>query len=132
MQYKLTSQKQETIRQIQELRHKLAPNKEPEVGEPVPMEIGAITGEERNTDNAGQVSHSTKRPDNLFFMDPDHEEMRISEEPEVQNYWEARLTMESLSTLKTGRADHSQVICYHCNYQGHIKAKCPDRRNSNR
>ena len=78
------------------------------------------------------MSHSTERPDHLFFTDPDHKEVRISEEPEVQNYWEARLTTESLSTLKTGRADHFQVICYHCSYWGHIKANCPDRRNLNR
>ena len=47
------------------------------------MEIDAIIGEKRNTDNGGHVSHSTKRPDDLFFTDPDHEEARISEEPKV-------------------------------------------------
>ena len=98
----------------------------------MPMEIDAIIGDKRNTDNGGHVSHSTKRPDNLFFTDPDYKEVRISEEPEVQDYWEAGHTTESLSTLKTGRADHSQIICYYCNYRGHIKANCPDRRYSNK
>ena len=98
----------------------------------MPMEIGAIIGEERNTDDGGHISYSTKRPDDLFFTDPDHEEVRISEEPEVQNYWEAGLTTESLSALKTGRADYLKIVCYHCNYTGHMMANCPDRRQSNK
>ena len=98
----------------------------------MPMEIDAIIGEERNTDDGGHISYSTKRPDDLFFMDPDHKEVRISEEPEVQDYWEAGLTTELLSALKTGRADHSQIVCYHRNYRGHIKANCLDRRYSNK
>ena len=67
----------------------------------MPMEIDTIIGEEINTDNGGHISHLTKRSDDLFFTDPDHEEVRISEEPEVQDYWEAGLTTESLSALKT-------------------------------
>ena len=72
------------------------------------MEIGAITGEDGRRDDGSQASQSTETPEELFFTDPDHEEMRISEEPEVQNYWEAGLTTESLSTLKTGKVEHSQ------------------------
>ena len=88
--------------------------------------------EEDRREESEQASQSTKTPEELFFMDPDHEEMRICKEPEVQNYWEAGLTTESLSALKTGKVDHSRVICYHSSYGGHIKANCPDRRNSNR
>ena len=95
------------------------------------MEIDAITGYKRNQDDGGHVNHLTRRPDNLFFMDPDHEEVRISEGLEVQDYWEAGLTMESLNTLKTGKADHLQIVCYHCGYRGQMKANCLDRRWSN-
>ena len=75
-----------------------------------------------------ESNHRTQ--EELFFEDPDHEMMRIMEEPEVQNYWEAGLTTESMSALKTGKVDHSQVICYHCSCKGHIKGNCPDRRTS--
>ena len=70
------------------------------------MEIGAIAGKEGSRDDGSQASQSTKTPEELFFTDPDHEKMRISEEPEVQNYGEARLTMESLIILKTGKVEH--------------------------
>ena len=95
------------------------------------MEIDVITGYKRNQNDGSQESHLIREPDNLFFMDPDHKEVRISEAPEVQDYWEAGLMMESLNALKTGRADHSQIMCYHCSYRGHMKANCPDRRRSN-
>ena len=107
VQYGLTGRKQEMIRRIQELQQQLAPAKEHDANEPVPMEIGTITGEDGRRDDGSQASQSTKTPKELFFMDPDHEEMRISEEPEVQNYWEAGLTTESLSALKTVKVDHS-------------------------
>ena len=93
------------------------------------MEIGTITEEEGRQDNDSQTTETLEE---LFFEDPDHEMMRITEEPEVQNYWEAGLMTESLSTLKTGKVDHSQVICYHCSCKGHIKANCPDRKTSSR
>ena len=79
----------------------------------MPMEVDTIIGEERNTDNRGHVSHSTERLDDLFFTDPDHEEVRSSEEAEVQNYWEAGLTTESLSALKMGKVEHSRHKIIH-------------------
>ena len=83
VQYRLIGRKQETIQQIQELRQQLALAEKLDADKPVSMEIGAITGEEGSIDNGGQVSHSTKTPDYLFFTDPYHEEIRISEEPKV-------------------------------------------------
>ena len=93
----------------------MAPSKDPKASKPVPMEIDAITEYKQNQDHGGHKSHLTRRPDNLFFMDPDDKEVRVSEGPEVQDYWEAGLTVKSLSTLKIGRADHLQIVCYHCN-----------------
>ena len=96
------------------------------------MELGAISIEGDRRDESEQANHPTGTSEELFFMDPAHEEIRICEEPKVQDYWEAGLTTESLSALQTGKADHSQVICYHCSGKGHIKANCPDRKTSNR
>ena len=54
------------------------------------MEIVAITEYKRNQDDGGHVSHLTRRPDNLFFMDPDHEEVRISEGLEADTIRECK------------------------------------------
>ena len=58
-------------------------------------------------------------------MELDHEEVRMNEDPEEQEYFESGLTTETISTLKTGNKDHSQKSCYHCSRKGHIKANCP-------
>ena len=131
MQHEITDQKQERIHQIQELQQQLAPSRDCKANRPVPMEIDAITRYERNRDDEGCKSHLTKNPAELFFMDPDHKEVRINEGPDVQDYWEAGLMTESLNALKTGRVDHLQIVCYHCGYRGHMKANCPDRRKLN-
>ena len=64
----------------------------------------------------------------MFFMEPDHDEVRTNKDPEAHNYWEAGLTTDTISALKTGNVDHSQKSCYHCSCKGHIKANCPERR----
>ena len=66
--------------------------------------------------------------DSLFFMEPDHEEFRETEDQETQEYWEAGITKECLNALRSGGVDHSQKQCYHCSHKGHIKANCPERR----
>ena len=64
-------------------------------------------------------------------MEPDHEEVRMNEDPDAQEYWEAGLAKESLNALKTGKVDHLQKSCYHCSYKGHIKANFSNRRKPN-
>ena len=68
--------------------------------------------------------------DSLFFMEPNHEGIRDMEDQEVRDYWEAGITSECLSALKSGDIDHSWVLCYHCSRRGHIKANCPARKSA--
>ena len=66
----------------------------------------------------------------VFFMEPDHEEVRTNEDLNTQEYWEAGITTESLSALKAGNVDHSQKLCYHCSQKGYIKGNYPEQRKS--
>ena len=70
------------------------------------MEIGTISGEEGSRDDGSQAIQSTETPEELFFMDPDHEKMRINQESKVQNFGEAGLMTESLNALNTGEVEH--------------------------
>ena len=92
------------------------------------MELDAMQ-RARDDDEEYYSDGSDKEADKaLFFMEPDHNEIRSKEDPETQDYWEAGITTDTISTLKTGNMDHSQKTCYHCNRKGHIKANCPDRK----
>ena len=66
--------------------------------------------------------------DALFFMEPNHDKIRAREDLEMQEYWEAGITAETINVLKQGNMDHAQKTCYHCNRKGHIKANCPARK----
>ena len=88
------------------------------------MEIDTMTGQEDDREDRYSERSHVKEDCNLFFMEPDHEEVRVREDPDTQGYWEAGLTTESLNALKTGNIDHSQRSCYHCGRKGHIKANC--------
>ena len=82
--------------------------------------------EEEEWDEGGnsEISYS------LFFMEPNNEEIRDMEDQEVRDYWEAGVTSECLSALKSGDIDHSWVQCYHCNLRGHIKANYSGRKSA--
>ena len=128
LQHEDTDQRRKTMRQIQELQSQLAPSADNKVSEPVAMDIDAIVRDEENEEEEDSEESATKEPEDLFFMEPDHKEVRTNEDPDTQDYWEAGLTTESLSTLKTGNVDNSQKLCYHFGCKGHIKANCPERR----
>ena len=98
------------------------------MSEPVATDVDTIIGYEGNRDDEDSEGSLIEEDDNLFFMEPDHEEVRAREDPDTQGYWEAGLTTESLNALKTGNIDHSQRSCYHCGRKGHIKANCYERR----
>ena len=97
MQYGLTGRRQERMKQIRELHQQLEPAGEDDTNNPLAMELDTIAIEEDRKDE--QANHPTRTSEELFFTDPAHEEIRICEEPEVQDYWEASLTTESLSAL---------------------------------
>ena len=106
----------------------MAPIATASTSDPVPMELDAIL-RAREEDEEEYSEDSTKEEaEALFFMEPDHKEVRTNKDPEVQDYWEAGLTTDTISALKTGNIDHSQKSCYYCSRKGHIKANCPERR----
>ena len=100
------------------------------MGELVAIEVDTIVEYEGDKEEEYSKESTTEEPESLFFMELDHEEVRTNEDPNVQEYWEAGITTESLSTLKAGNVDHSQKSCYHCSRKGHIKVNCPKRRKS--
>ena len=96
------------------------------------MELDAILrAREEDEENYSEDSvDEVKENEALFIMEPNHDEIRTNEDPESQDYWEAGLTTDTISALKTGNIDHSQKSCYHCSRKGHIKANCPERKKS--
>ena len=62
------------------------------------------------------------------MREPDHKVVRMKEDPDTQDYWEAGRMTESIGALKTGNVDHPQKSCYHLSRKGHIKATGPERR----
>ena len=57
--------------------------------EPTAMEIDALTGYEENRKDKDSEGSLIEEDDSLFFMEPDHEEVRAREDPDTQGYWEA-------------------------------------------
>ena len=106
----------------------MAPIATTSTSDPVPMEIDAILRAEEGDEEEYSEDSATEEPEALFFMEPDHEEVRTNKDPEAQEYWESGLMTENLNALKTGKVDHSQKSCYHCGRKGHIKANFPKRR----
>ena len=90
------------------------------------MEVATIMENKGNKEEENSKGSVTNKPESLFFREPDHKIVRMNEDPDAQDYWEARLTTESLSALKTGNVDHSQKSCYHHSGEGPIKANCPE------
>ena len=72
---------------------------------------------------------ATNKPEILALREPDHEVVRMKEDPDTQDYWETGRTTESASAPKTGNVDHPHKLCYHLSRKGHIKATGPKRRN---
>ena len=60
----------------------------------------------------------------VCFMEPDHKEVKMSEDSDVQEYWEAGITSKSLSMQKAGNIDCSQKTGHHYPWTGQIKTKC--------
>ena len=94
------------------------------------MELDAILrardkDEEDYSEDSAEEAEENKAQ---FFMETNHDEIRTNEDPESQDYWEAGITTDTISALKTGNIDHSQKSCYHCSRKGHIKANCLERK----
>ena len=120
--------RRKTIKQIQELQRRLAPISAASTSNPVPMDLDAILGARGEDEEEYSEESAEEEVEALFFLEPDHDKVRTNEDPEAHDYWEAGLTTDTISTLKTGNVDCSQKTCYHCNRKGHIKGNYPERR----
>ena len=106
----------------------MAPIATASTSDPVPMELDAILRAREEGEEEYSKDSAKEEAEALFFMEPDHNKVRTKKDPEAHDYWEAGLTTDTISALKTGNVDHSQKSCYHCSRKGHIKANCPERR----
>ena len=85
----------------------MAPIATASMSDPVPMELDAILRAGEEDEEKYNGDSAAEEPEALFFMEPDHKEVRTNKDPEAQDYWEAGLTTDTISTLKTGNIDHS-------------------------
>ena len=106
----------------------MAPIATPSTSNPVPMELEAILRAREEDEEEYSEESAKEEAEALFFMEPDQEEVKTNEDPKAHDYWEAGLTTDTISALKTGNVDHSQKSCFHCSHKGTIKANCPERR----
>ena len=70
------------------------------------MEVNTIMENKGNKEEEDGEGSATNKPESLSFREPDHEVVRMKEDPDTQDYWETGRTTEPISTLKTGNADH--------------------------
>ena len=118
-----------TLKKIQELQKQLAPSQMISKNkDSIDIEVNTMLQREEEEDKETDKEGSSETSNSLFFMEPDHEEFRETEDQETQEYWEAGITEECLNALRSGGVDHSQKQCYHCSRKGYIKANCPKRR----
>ena len=106
----------------------MAPIVTASTSDPVPMELDAFLRAREEDKKEYSEQSAKEEAEALFFMEPDNHEVRTKEDPEAHDYWDAGLTTDTISALKTGNVDQSQKSCYHCSCKGHIKANCPERR----
>ena len=118
-----------TNRQVAELQKQYEPCTTSSANKETPMELDAMQRAEEEEEEENDNDDSEKEADEaLFFMEPEHDKMRVREDLETQEYWEAGISADTINVLKQGNMDHSQKTCYHCNRKGHIKANCPARK----
>ena len=127
MQYGLDKGNQPARRRIWTLYHPADLTEEEDTEDIVIMELGAITAEKDWNEDYRADDQLHETPGELFFANPDYENVSLCEEPEAQDYWESGLTVESLEALRLGSWYHSHSMCYNCKNKGHIKANCLDR-----
>ena len=99
--------KRKTLKKITELQKQLTPSQMTSKSEDsIDMEVDTMLQREEEEDEETDKEGSSKTSDSLFFMEPDHEEFRETEDQETQEYWEAGITEECLNALRTGGEDH--------------------------
>ena len=102
--------KRKTLKRIQELQRQLAPSQATSKNEDsAAIEVDRMLQEEEE-DKERDETHNPKISNSLFFMEPDHEGITDMEDQKVRDYWEAGVTSECLSALKSRHIDHSWVL----------------------
>ena len=87
---------------------------------PVAMEVDAMLESGEDKEKGDSKKSAPEEHKTLFFMEPDHKEVRTNEDRRAREYREAGVTSECLSALKVEDIDHSQTQCYQCKCFSHF------------
>ena len=69
--------------QIQDLQRQLAPSADKKASGPMAMDLDAIVRDEESEEEEDGEDSAPKEPDNLFFIELDHEEVRTNEDSDA-------------------------------------------------
>ena len=94
------------MQQMHESQQQLAPSTNSKASKPVAMEVDAIRECKGNREKEDGKGSATNEPKSLSSREPDHEVVRVKEDPDMQGYWEVRCMTESIGALRTGNVDH--------------------------
>ena len=86
--------------QVTEVLKKYGPITTNSAEEETPMELDAIQRYEEESGEEYEEGSEEEVDEVLFFMAPNHDKIRSREDIEAQDYWEAGITAEAISTLK--------------------------------
>ena len=114
-----------TNKKIAEALKRFRPRVTDGLDKETPMDLDAILRADDEEQEEYYDESKEKAEKALFFMEPNHDQIRAREDSDTQEYWEAGITIKA---LKQGNMDHSQKTCYHYNRKGHIKANCLARK----
>ena len=73
------------LRQTQELLQQLAPSTENKLSELVAMKVDAIRECKGNEEKEDGQGSTTNKPESLAMREPDHEVVRMKEDPDTQD-----------------------------------------------
>ena len=80
--------RRKTSKQLLELQRRLAPLATASTSDQVPMELDAIlrAREEDEEEYSKESAKEAEETEALFFMEPNHDEIRTNEDPEAHDY----------------------------------------------
>ena len=78
------------------------------MSKPAAVQVNTIMEHEEDKEEEDSKENAMEELKSVCFMEPDHEEVRTSEDSDIQEYWETGITSKSLSMQKAGNLDHSQ------------------------
>ena len=96
----MNKENQKAWRRIWTLYHPSDLIEEEDTEDNVIMSMGAITAEGGREEDYRSDDQSYQASEELFFAAPDYKDIRLCEEPDVHEYWNSGLTVESLEALR--------------------------------